>query len=552
MKRKIRRGSSSLKLDDILRIVPGYDPWRDAGDCRLDESAAQKAIDFFPACLKHIEGELAGQPFVLEPWQQAIIGNTFGWLRADGTRRYRVVSVFVPGKNGKTPLAAGMGIYVWICDREPGAQVVNFAYTRDQASLLWRWTRGFIESEHELSSRVNIYKSTHSMNLKENEASFFKTIACEDRGVHGLNLHAAIGDELHAIRDAEAVRVIKTRFASRRNPLLVFITTAGWDRNSICFEEYLYARKVRDGIIRDPYYLPVIYEAEEDDDWTDPKIWAKANPNLHTSVKLDYLTEQCEKAKKLPAYENTFRQLHLNQWTEQAVRWIPMRAWDACDEPLDMDFLKGRLCVAGLDLASVRDTTALQLVFPVNETKRFHVVTHIFIPEQYAREKEDTDQVPYREWSAKGWVTLTPGPSTDQQYVFDLFAKYCEIYRVHELTYDPWNSHTIINKITNELGFPEDKCIKHRQGFLSMSEPIKLLESCVLQKRIVHGGNPVLRAQVSGAMVRLDPAENIKLDKASSNSRIDAVVATVMAIGRAALHLDDDTYTDDGPLILGW
>lgn len=462
------------------------------------------------------------------------------------------MSVFVPGKNGKTPLAAGMGIYVWICDHEPGAQVVNFAYTRDQASLLWRWTRGFIEAESELSSRVNIYKSTHSMNLKDNEASFFKTIACEDRGVHGLNLHAAIGDELHAIKDAEAVRVIKTRFASRRNPLLVFITTAGWDRNSVCYEEYLYARKVRDGVIKDPYYLPVIHEAEEDDDWTDPKIWAKANPNLGVSVKLDYLQEQCEKAKKQPSYENTFRQLHLNQWTEQAVRWLSMRAWDACDEELDLEFLKGRLCVAGLDLASVRDTTALQLVFPVNETKKFHVLTHIFIPEERAREKEEIDQMPYREWAKEGWVTLTPGPTIDQDYVYERFGHYTGIYRVQELVYDQYSANTIINKITNDLGFPADKCIKHRQGFLSMSEPIKLMERIVLEKRIIHGNNPVLRSQVSGAMARFDPAENIKLDKASSNSRIDAVVATVMALGRAALQLDDDTYTDEGPMVMGW
>ena len=551
VKRKIRSVSSPRKLADTLKLIPGYDPWRDAGDCRLDEKAAVDAIEFFPACLKHIEGELAGQPFALEPWQQAIIGNTFGWKRPDGTRRYRVVSVFVPGKNGKTPLAAGMAIYVWICDREPGAQVVNFAYTRDQAGLLWRWTRGFIESEHELSSRVNIYKSTHTMNLKENEASFFKTIACEDRGVHGLNLHAAIGDELHAIKDAEAVRVIKTRFASRTNPLLVFITTAGWDRHSICYEEYIYASKVRDGVVRDPYYLPIIYEAAEGDDWTDPKVWAKANPNLEKSVKIDYLKERCERAKKLPADENTFRQLHLNQWTEQAVRWIPMRAWDACDEPLDMDFLKGRLCIAGLDLASVRDTTALQLVFPVNETKKFHILTHIFIPEDGAREREDVDQVPYREWASRGWVTMTPGSATDYEYVYRKFAEYCGIYRVHELVYDAWSANTILNRIVKDMGFPEERSVKHRQG-VSMSEPAKLFEGFVLKGQIVHGNNPVLRAQVSGAMIKKDQKENLELLKVSSQSRIDAVVATVMAIGRAALHLDDDTYADTGPMILGW
>lgn len=532
--------------------MPGYDPWRDAGDCRLDEQAAQKAIDFFPECLRHIEGELGGKPFELQPWQQSIVGNTFGWKRPDGTRRYRIVSVWVPGKNGKTPLAAGIGLYIWVCDNEPGAQVVNFAFTVPQASLLWRWTRGFTEAEPELSQRIKIYTATHTMTLKAQEASFFRTIALEAGGVHGFNLHGAIGDELHAIKDAEAVRIIKTRFASRRNPLLVFISTAGWDRNSIGYEEYVYARKVRDGVIKDPYYLPVIYEAEERDDWTSEKVWAKANPNLGYSVKLDYLREQCDKAQKLPAYENTFRQLHLNQWTEQAVRWIPMRAWDACNEELDLEYLKGRLCIAGMDLASVRDTTALVLVFPVNETKKFHILPHIFIPEEGAREREDVDQVPYREWAKQGWVTMTPGSATDYEYVYQRFEQYCSQYRVHELVYDAWSANTIINRIVNDMGYPEDKCVKHRQGFQSISEPAKLLEGCVLEKRIVHGNNSVLRAQVSGATIRIDPSENIRLDKASSNSRIDAVVATVMAIGRAALHLDDETYVEEGPMVMGW
>lgn len=494
-------------------------------------------MDFFPECLTHVEGELGGRPFVLAPYQIPIIGNLFGWKRPDGTRRYRTVFIEVPAKSGKTPTAAGIALYLWLCDNEPGAQVINFSYTREMAMLLWRWTRGFIEKDSELSKRVKVYKAAHSMQLNADESSTFRTLALEERSAHGLNLHGAVCDELHAIKDEELISVIKTRFSSRRQPMLVFITTAGWDRNSVCYKEYQYAGRVRDGVegYCDQSYLPVIYEASPDDDWTDEATWRKANPNLGISVKLDSLRAECEQAKKSPSFENTFKQVHLNLWTEAASRFYRMGEWDRAEPRRALDSLVGQVCYGGLDLAQSKDLAGLTLVFPAPDGA-FDVFCWAWIPEETAREHEKTDRVPYREWEKMGLVELTPGDTIDHRYISDCILEIHERFRMVELAYDPYGATQLITPLEQDHRI---LCVKiPQQSWAVYSEPMNLTLALAQTAKLRHGGNPLLRWQagnVAAQVSKFDP-KVVRPYKAKSSGRIDNMAALYMALSRAIVH----------------
>ncbi|KKL20610.1 hypothetical protein LCGC14_2453730, partial [marine sediment metagenome] len=356
--------TASSKLDKIIRLIPGYDPVSTAGECTFDEKAAQHVIDFFTECLTHVKGDMKGQPFILQPWEQAIVANLFGWKQPDGARRYREAFIFIPRKNGKTTLTAGIVLYTLFCDGEPGAEIYSAAKDREQAALLYEQAKGMVLQEPELSSRSTLY-ATYKSIVIASEGSSYKAISAEASTKYGYNTHLAIIDELHAQHNRELVDVLMTSTGARRQPLIIHITTSDYERESICNEKHLQASKVRDGITKDPSFLPVIYEATIDDDWADPKVWAKANPNLDVSLPTKYLERECQHAKEVPAYENTFKRLHLNIRTEQATRWISMESWDACDEKIDLADLVGRDCYAGLDLASKIDVASFVLLFPL-------------------------------------------------------------------------------------------------------------------------------------------------------------------------------------------
>jgi len=532
-----------------LGEIPGYDPKRDAGDCVFDPKSAALALDFFPTCLNHVEGELGKRPFELSAWERPIIGNLFGWKRPDGTRRYRTAFIEVGGKNGKTPLAAGIGTYLYHGDGEPGAQIINVAYTKEQALLLWRWTRGFAELDASLSARVKIFKAGHSMVLKADEASFFRTIAFEERGAHGYNLHAAIVDELHAISDSEAFRILKTRFISRRQPLLVMITTAGWDRESVCFKEYEYACRVRDGVegYLDASYLPVIYEAKPEDCWTAEATWAKANPNLGISVNLDALRAECEVAKKSPSDENTFKRLHLNLWTEQSVRYYPMDRWDACQPRRKLEDLEGELCYAGLDLAQKKDLAGLTLVFPDEEDEgAFDVFTWAWIPEATAREHEKTDRVPYREWARAGLVELTPGDAIDHRYIAERIVELSKRFDMPQLGFDEAGATQLVlwAGLADEHGV---ECVAVPQTWNHLSEPMNLSLVALQTGKLRHGDNPLLRWQFSNTAAqpsKFNP-QSVRPYKARKTGRIDNVVALIMALSRVIKREASDSFVYD-------
>jgi phage terminase large subunit-like protein len=532
-------------LKKTLKLIPGYDPWRDAGDCWLDEDAARRAIDFFSECLKFVEDGIvnkAGDPFILEPWQAAIVGNIFGWKRSDGTRRYRKAIIFVAGKNGKSPLAAGISLYCFACLGERGAQVALLAYTKEQAGIVWRWAKGFVHQDADLSDRIKPYQ--YEMRLNSDPSSTYKPIASEEKSIHGLNLSTAVADEIHTYESPDELNTLKTRFASRKEPLLVEISTAGWDRNSIGWEEYTYAKGVIEGQIVDPYTLPVVYEPGPNDDWTAESTWRKANPNLGVSVSLEYMREKCEEAKISPAFRNTFLQVHCNRWTEQAVRFFPMELWDNQPPRRPLDELDSLPCYGGLDLAEKRDLAGFTLVFP-DASGGYDVRAWAWVPEDTAREREKTDRVPYRQWAEAGMVKLTPGDIIDFECVKQDIVDLYRAYRILEIGFDRRFATQITTQLREEFGIP---CIEIPQTYAHLSEPMKLSLDLLKAGKLRHGNNKLLRWQASNTAVITARHDEglVRPMKGKSHGRIDNITALIMALARAIANANKGSYYSAG------
>lgn len=529
-KRPGKRKPKPKTVREILKLIPGYDPFKTAGDCRLDTGRATAAIEFFPTFLTHVKGELARDqtPFALRPWQQAIIGNLFGWLRPDGSRRYRKAFILVGRKNGKTPLGAGIVLYTLFCDGEPGAEIYSAAGEYKQAALVFEHARGMVDQNDELRDRCKIYRALKSIELGN---SSYRVISADADTKYGFNVHVAVVDELHVQPNADLINALVTATGARRQPLIIYLTTQDYDRESACNTEYDYACKVRDGIIDDLTYLPVIFEAGKDDDWTKLRTWRKANPNLDISISREYLREECERAKATPAYENIFKRLHLNIRTEQVSRWIPMEHWDACNETVDLDELAGRDCWAGMDLSSTQDITALVLAFPWSDGE-FVLLPHFWIPAENAAEREKRDRVPYLAWERQGLVTLTEGNSIDYRFIRERIRQLGQQYAIQEIAFDPYNATHLATELGEEDGF---KMIQFRQGILSMNEPSKQFFTLVISHKLRHGGNAVLRWMASNAAVKTDPSANIRPVKPEDKlaNKVDGIIASIMAVARA-------------------
>lgn len=523
-RRKGRRVTAADMLA-VVSLIPGYDPYRDSQGYTFDARTAAKVVNFFHQKLSHVKGEWAGKAFVLGPWEQAIIANVYGWKAPDGTRRYREVFLFVPRKNGKTTLAAGLINYALFEDREPGAEIYCAASDRDQASLVYSQAVQMVRQEPDLAARVKEYVASKTVTFPESN-SFYRAISAESKTKHGYNTHTAVIDELHAQPNRDLVDVLETSTGSRRQPLIFHITTSDYDRPSICNEKHDYALKVRDGVIDDPTFLPIIYEATLEDDWTSEEVWRRVNPNYGVSLKSAYFRRKFRKAQEEITFENTFKRLHLNIKTEQATRWLSLEQWDSCGGAVVPEALYGQPCYAGLDLASTRDLCALVLVFPENENA---VLPFFWVPADNAHARERRDRVPYETWAREGWIELTPGNATDYDAIEARVLAVAEKYDIRQLAIDRWNSAQITTHLT-DAGLD---VVLFGQGYASMAYPMKELEKMVLRGGMRHGGHPVLRWNASNVAVthKRDAADNIKPDKDKSRDKIDGIVALVMAIG---------------------
>ena len=535
-------------IQEIIKNIPSYDPYRDAGDCYFDAELAQERCNFFPDVLKHVEGELSGQPLEIEPWLQAVVGNLMGWKRPDGSRRYREAFIYVPRKNNKSTICAGLANMLLFCDNEPGAEIFVAAASRDQAGRLFRIQKQQILHEPELASRCKVQRS---IIMSLDESSFVKCTSAEAGTQHGHNVHCAIIDELHVQPNADLWEAFETGTVSRRQPLMIGITTADVQRESLCNDKYKYACQVRDGLINDPFFLPVIYEADIEDDWTSPKTWAKANPMLGLSVPHEYMERQVAKAKLSPREENSFRRLHLNIRTEATNRFFSMDKWDKCTSvPLYesaestsrafiskyakfKDNLAGKLCFGGLDMSANLDLTAFSLVFPLPE-KQMHVLSWAWIPRETAIKYERDHNIPYKLWEKLGFVEIIGGAAIEYDIIRARINELGKQYRIHDIGIDPHGALHLEQDLRKD-GF--DTAL-FWQGFNSMSPPIKELERRVETQQLNHGSNPILRWQAGNADTKSGTEGDVKLIKCTRNSpsKIDGIVATVMGVGRLMLH----------------
>ncbi len=518
-----------MSLRETMLLIPGYDPFATAGDCWWDENEAGLSISFFHECLRHIEGRLAGKPFLLEPWQQAIIGNLFGWKRPDGTRRYREAFILVPRKNGKSPLAAGVALNVLFRDQEIGQQNYLAAADREQAAIVFRYASGMVAQEPELSNRCRIYGGHAAAGqsrsiVVEEDGSFIRVLSADADTKHGGTTHLAIVDELHAQPNRDLIDVLKTSLASanRLQPLMVYITTADFDRVSICNEKHDHARQVRDRIIEDREFLPVLYELAPEDDWTSEDAWRKVNPNLGVSVSLDYLRRECEEAKRTPSYENTFKRLHLNIRTGQDVRWLSMESWDACGAAFEASRMEGREVVIGIDFGWRDDYAAMAVVW--REGDVVFVLPHFWLPEEGSRDKHVE---PTRTFIDAGLVQITHGSSTDIGAIYRAIRQVQDKAAIASIVLDPNNAR----KQGQDLMDEGHDVVEFVQNKANYNEPCRYLEQLLKNRQLRHGGHRVLRWMAANAASEEDGLGNIMPKKKKSAEKIDGIVALVMALG---------------------
>ncbi|NLO46113.1 MAG: terminase large subunit [Clostridiales bacterium] len=500
-----------------------------AADSIYDKASADYAVAFVEA-LSHTKGTWAGKPFDLIDWQEQIIRDVFGTLKPNGYRQFNTAYVEIPKKMGKSELAAAVALLLTCGDGEERAEVYGCAADRQQASIVFEVAADMVRMCPALSKRVKILTATKRIVYAPTN-SFYQVLSAEAYSKHGFNVHGVVFDELHTQPNRKLFDVMtKGSGDARAQPLYFIITTAGDNQNSICWEVHQKAKDILEGRKNDRTFYPVIYGAAPEDDWTDPAVWKKANPSLGITVGIDKVKAACESARQNPAEENSFRQLRLNQWVKQSVRWMPMEKWDACADKFNLDELAGRECYGGLDLSSTTDITASVLVFPPRtDDEKYIVLPFFWIPEENVDLRVRRDHVPYDVWMKQGFLNTTEGNVLHYGFIEKFIEQLGEKYNIREIAFDRWGATQMVQNLEG-LGFT---VVPFGQGFRDMSPPTNELMRLVLGRELMHGGHPVLRWMMDNIFIRTDPAGNIKPDKEKSTEKIDGAVATIMALDRA-------------------
>lgn len=498
-----------------------------------DEEEAARTVAFF-GMLTHWKGKFAGKPVTLEPWQEHCqIAPLFGWKLEDGSRRFREGYDEEPRKNGKTTKSAGIALKGLIADGEEGAEVYSAATKKDQARILFRDSGKLLRHSRVLRDQVEIYKNSITC---PRLSAMFMPLSSDENSLDGLNLHLAIIDELHRHRRRDVYDVLSTATPSRTQPLLYCITTAGYDRSTVCWERHDYSVKILKGELTDDSFFAFIACADDGDDFRDPNVWRKANPNFGISFPEDYLARQCLKAVHSPSFENTFRRLHLNQWTEQQDRWLQMHVWDKCYEKYTALDLQGETCWAGLDLSKTSDTTALVLVFRIEG--EFYLLPFFWMPEQNARKREDEDQVPYSSWAKNAHIALTPGNVVDYREIMEVLRWAKQRFNLRSVAYDPWNGTHFALQCQDE-GFT---MLEFAQSWRNLADPTSEFEKLINSTKLHHNRHPVLDWQAGNVAIKRNLDGLIRPFKPASDDakKIDGIAASIMGLAQALRP--DDTY----------
>lgn len=507
-------------LDDLARTDADA-----AWPYRYDIDAGDRACAFIEQ-LPHIKGQWARQRLriSLEPWQCFIVCNLFGWIqRVGGLRRFTTAYLEVARKNAKSTLAAGIGLYLLAGDGEPGAEVYSAATTGDQARIVFDVARQMVLRESAFAAS-GIEAQIRGIYIPA-DARKFEPLNAEGSTLDGLNPHGTIIDELHAHKRRDVYDVMDTARGARDQSLLLSITTAGSDRAGICYEQRTYIIKVLQGVFGDDTYFGIVYTIDDEDDWTDPKVWRKANPNYGVSVLTQDFERSAREAMNKPSALNNFLTKRLNVWVNADSAWMDMRAWDACaDTEIRAEDFHGQECIAALDLASKVDIAAKALLF--QRDGKYYAFLKYYLPESAA---EDGRNSQYSGWARQGLLTLTPGNVTDfDQIELDLLEDVSR-YQMKEVPFDPFQATQLSSHMLAE-GLP---MVEMRPTVLNFSEPMKQLEALVLQKKFVHNGDPILAWMVSNVVCHRDQKDNIYPRKEREENKIDGVVALIMALGRA-------------------
>ena len=521
----------------ITRKLKKYKPTRFMEKTsHYDADAADYAVMFIES-LCHTKGTWAKKKFELIDWQEQIIRDVFGTLKANGYRQFNTAYIEIPKKNGKSELAAAVALLLLCGDGEERAEIYGCAADRNQAKIVFDVAVDMVRFCPALEKRVKISASQKTIEYLPTNSKY-QVLSADVANKHGFNTHGVIFDELHTQPNRKLYDVMTQGSGdARMQPLYFLITTAGNNTESICYEVHQKALDIIEGRKHDPTFYPVIYGAGMEEDWTDPKVWKKANPSLGETIGIDKVKAACESAKQNPGEENAFRQLRLNQWVKQSIRWMPMEKWDACAFNVDEDELEGRVCYGGLDLSSTTDITAFVLVFPPGEEDgKYTVLPYFWLPEDNLPLRVNRDHVPYDVWERQGYLQTTEGNVVHYGYIEKFIEQLGERFNIREIAFDRWGAVQMVQNLEG-MGFT---VVPFGQGFKDMSPPTKELMKLVLEQRIVHGGHPVLHWMMDNIYIRTDPAGNIKPDKEKSTEKIDGAVATIMALDRA-IRCGNDT-----------
>lgn len=491
----------------------------------FDEEEAKLAVQFF-LMLQHTLGEWAGKPFVPSPEQEWLTREMFGWKRADGTRLYRTGYVETGRGWGKSEYGAAVAGKLLYADREQAAEVIGAAADREQARSICLERLKGMAGAYDDASTSPLKSRSHFLRREirvPRTNSAYKAVSADVATKWGAAPSGVIFDEVHAQPDRRLWDALVTATGKRRQPLVLALTTAGWDRSSLAWELHDYAVKIAKGEVQDPTFLGVIWAAPEDADWTDENVWRQANPHLGVTVPIDFLRAECERAKSIPAFQNTFRTMYLSQWVGQESRLIPMVQWDQCAEPIAAPSKAGA-AFGGLDLSSTTDLTAFSVIREVDG--KVEVWRKVYVPEDALRERGLRDRAPYESWARDGLITPTPGKTVDYAAVKRdvLWAK--DAFNLRDVGYDRWNSSQVVRELEDE----GVRMVQVGQGYASMSAPTKELLRRVADQGFRHGGDPVLRWMTDNCAAETDASGNLKLAKNKSSGRIDALVSTVIAL----------------------
>ena len=510
------------------------------GEFHFDREAADHVLEFFPTYLRHSKGRWAGEAFELEPWQEFILWELFGWYRKDGRRRFREGYLEVARKNGKTTFLAGIGLYMLVGDGEPGAEVFTAATKKDQAKIMHEEAIRMVRKSPDLSGALETFRNNISDPMTESK---YEPLGADSKTMDGLNIHCALVDELHAHPSGDLYNILNTGTGARRSPLVLAITTAGDDPTSFCYAQRDYSEAVVRGHIEDAAFFGLVFSLDEADDWKDATTWSKANPNLGVTIDAEELGDAIAQARQSPSKQNATRRRRLNQWTRATTRYLDLAAWDACAGELMPkqleDLHHGDLCFGGLDLSTTEDVTAFVALFPPAEADGFwDVLCRFWLPEEDLADRVRRTRVPWDQWATDGWLTLTEGRTVDYRQVREDIGRLLEPYSPGEVGFDPWNA----TETSRELAESGLDVVKVPQTFAHLSAPTKLLEKLVLSGKLRHGGNPMLRWMADNLEVReyegaLRP---VKPGSKMAHKKVDGMVALIIALNRASAGFEPE------------